>query len=156
MQNSTRTALANKVGNSLQRLDRSDLVVHEHHRDEHSLLVERVAERVEVDDPTGIHADVSEPEPLPLEAVARGEHCLVLDRGGHDPVAEALLARRSSGSLHGEVVGLGAAVGEDDLARLATEVGRHRLARLFERGLRCPGHGVDARGVPERLGEERP
>ena len=57
-----------------------DLVVDEHHRHDRGPLVERVGERVEVDDAAAVAGDPCDPEALALEPVARRRARLVLDR----------------------------------------------------------------------------
>ena len=59
------------------------------------------------------------------------------------------------GALEREVVGLGAARGDDDLARLRTEPVRQSLMGVIERGTGRATERVRRTGVPERLGQER-
>src|SRR5205807_2036034 len=61
---------------------------------------------------------------------------------------------RARGSAEREVVGLGAAAREDDLARLAPERPPDLRARLLERPRRLDAAPVEARGVPETLSQE--
>ena len=76
------------------------------------------SERVEVDDAVAAGtATRATRKPSALEAVARGEHALVLEGGGDDAVAGAGRTGRAGRALHREVVGLGAAGGEHDLGR---------------------------------------
>ena len=62
---------------------------------------------------------------------------------------------RAGRALHREVVGLGAAGGEHDLAGLGAEERRDLLPGLLERGLRRPGRRVAAARVAERAPQER-
>ena len=86
-----RRARAHQLGDRVERLDGADLVVHEHHRHDDGAVIERVAERVEVDDAVETGHDPSDPEALSLQTVARRQDGLVLERGRDDSVA---LARR--------------------------------------------------------------
>jgi hypothetical protein len=65
--------------------------------------------------------------------------------------------RRARGdALDGEVVGLGGAAGEDDIAKPAADKGRNLLARRLNGFCRLPSERVVFAGrVPEMLGEER-
>ena len=54
-----------------------------------------------------------------------------------------------------QVVGFGAAAGEDDLRRAASQQRRHRLARALHRRPRLLSVMMDGGGVPEVLAEVR-
>ena len=56
---------------------------------------------------------------------------VVLDGRGHDPVAACLA--RPGRTLEGQVVGLGAAGREDDLATVGVEAAGHALVGLVQR-----------------------
>jgi hypothetical protein len=142
VQHRARRALLDDVRDTIQRLDSADLVVDEHHRDDDGGLVEGVSERVEIDEAAPRRGNPVHPEPLVLEAVAGGEDRLVFESTGHDAVAEAGGSRRPTGSLDPEIVGLGAAGGEDHLTRLCAERPGHDLAGLLERRLRGSGGPV--------------
>ena len=124
-----------------------DLVVHEHHRDDRGPLVERVGQRVEVDDRRrGPTPTVHDPEALASEPGRGAEDGLVLDRGGDDAVSVA--AARARPGPRPSPPGCRASVppaGEDDLTRRAAEHRGDVLAGLLERGLGRPG---DARARP--------
>ena len=108
-------------------------------------------QRVEVDDAVTVDTDACHPKAISRQPIARRQHALVLEGRRHDPVALTGITRSAGGALHREVVGLGAAAGEDDLGRLGAEHGRDLLAGLLQRRLGGPGGGVRARRVPERL-----
>src|SRR5208337_655118 len=102
------------------RLYRAHLVVRPHHAD-HGHLVGSLRDR----GPQRVGADravVADHEPDGLGALGflqpayRVQDCVVLDRGGQDPPPGAIPARPVQ-ALHGEIVRLGPAAGEDDLAR---------------------------------------
>ena len=86
---------------------------------------------------SGIHPSVAvdrqldDLEPELLEVAQRVADGVVLDGGGHDPVAARLAGPR--GALEREVVRLGAAGREHDLARLGVQPRRDPLMRLVER-----------------------
>ena len=96
------------------RLDRADLVVGEHDRDEDRLVVERRLELVRVDPAVAVDRQLDDLEPELLEVAQRVADRVVLDRRGHDPVAARLAGPRRA--LEREVVRLRAARREDDLA----------------------------------------
>ena len=76
----------------------------------------RRAQLVEIDEAVGVDAEPRHAPALALEPLARVEHRLVLGRDGDDVIA-AVAAARAAHALEREVVGLGGAAGEDDLAR---------------------------------------
>ena len=124
------------------RLDRADLVVGEHDRDEDRLVVEGRLELVGIDPPIAVDRQLDDLEPELLEVAQRVADGVVLDRRGHDPVAARLA--RPGRALEREVVRLGPARGEDDLAALCVEARRDPLMGVIERG---------ARGATERWAE---
>ena len=77
-------------------------------------------------------------------------HGRVLHGGAQDHGLAPLLPGRLGRPEHGQVGGLGAAGGEDDLARIAAEEGGHLLARLLEQAPRPLGRRVAAGRVPEQ------
>ena len=99
------------------RLDRADLVVGEHDRDQDRLVVERRLELVGVDPAVAIDRQLDDLEAELLEVAEGVADGVMLDRRGHDPVAAALAG--PGRALEREVVRLGAAGREDDLASLA-------------------------------------
>ena len=78
---------------------------------------------------------------------------VVLDRRGHDPVAARLAG--PGRALEREVVRLGAAGREDDLAGLGVEARRDPLVGLVERGPGRPAERVRRARVAEGLGQVR-
>ena len=69
----------------------------------------------------------------------------MLDRGGDQPVA--LVAPRLERPAQREVVGLGAAAREDDLARLRLDGRRDLVARAVHGRTRGAALRIDARGI---------
>ena len=85
-----------------------------------------------------------------LEPVQRVEHRVVLDRGGQDAgPARVGGAARPVDALERQVVGLGAAGGEDDLARAAVEGLRDGLAGLLDDASGAPPGGVQRARVAD-------
>jgi len=135
------------------RLDRADLVVGEHDRDQDRLVVEGRLELVRVDPAVAIHRQLDDLEAELLEVAERVAHGVMLDRRGHDPVAAALAG--PGRPLDREVVRLGAAGREDDLAGFAVESGRDALVGIVEGRSRDAPVGVGRARVAERFGQER-
>ena len=135
VEHGTGCSLADDVGDGRQRLDRAGLVVDEHHRHERDVLVEGARQRVEVDDapPVDGHDATSGRR-------HRMEDGVVLDRAAHDRAAV-----RAEHAADGEVVGLGAAAREHDLAGLTADDCGELLTRAVERRSRADG---PARGRP--------
>ena len=135
------------------RLDRADLVVGEHDRDQDRPVGERGLELVGIDPAVAVDRQLDDLEPELLEVAQRVTDRVVLDRRGDDAVAAGLA--RPGGALEREVVGLGAARGEDDLARLGVQALGQSFVGLVERRARDAPVRVRRAGVPERLGQER-
>ena len=134
------------------RLDGADLVVGPHHGDERDgfrVAVQRRVERVEPD-----AAEAVDRQPLDLGALVAGqplqgvEHRVVLDAAGDDAAAPWIgLPAAPVEALDREVVGLGAAGGEDDLGGLGAECGGDLLARLLDEQPGGPARRVQRRRV---------
>ena len=125
----------------LERLNRADLVVGEHDRDEDRLVSDRALDVRRVDATVATDRQVRHAEAVLLEALARVENRLVLRDGGDDVVALVLV--ELGDALEREVVRLRRAGGEDDLllARGADQL-RDALARVVDRLLRGPSEDV--------------
>ena len=73
------------------------------------------------------------------------EHRMMLGRGGDQvPALRGATPRQPD---HREVVGFGAAPGEDDLVRLCVEQPREAVAGVVDRRPGLATSGVDARGI---------
>ena len=130
------------------------LVVDEHDRDDRRVVGERVGERVEVDDAVPRRGHPPHREPLALEAVGRGQHRLVLEPARDHAGPAARVPRGPRRPDDPQVVGLGAAPGEDDLPGGRPELSGDRLPGLLEGVLGDPGGRVGTGGVGEPVGEE--
>ena len=140
-------ALAAHRADRGDRLERADLVVRVHHRDERGVRVDRLADRVHGDDAVRIDADDPQPHRLvPLQIACGVDHRVVLDGRRHQTVT--LAATRLQHAAQREVVGLGPPAGEDDLRRVRTDRGGDLLARPVDGRSRRAPLRVDARGVP--------
>ena len=138
------------------RLDRPDLVVGVHDRDERG-----VGPGVAV--PQGVGIDDAAPsdrqerrgcQPRFASALTVLQDGLVLDRG-RDQMSAAGRLERFGGAAQREVVGLGAAAREDDLGRLGADERRDRRSGVIERRLGPLAEGVDADGLPNCVGRAR-
>ena len=117
----------------IQGLEGPDLVVHEDDRHEGDVVIERARQGIQIDDPSAIDGNDSPPEPG--DGVEDG---VVLDRAAHH---RAVASAEDPGDR--EVVGLGAAAREHELAGLAA----HDIGQLLAGGVeRGPGRGAPARG----------
>ena len=129
------------------RLDRADLVVREHDADQDRPVREGRLDLVRIDPAVPVHRHLDDLEAELLEVAQRVADGVVLDGGGDDAVAAGLAG--PGRALEGEVVRLGAAGGEHDLARLGAEICRDLLVGTVQ----CrPGNatvGVDGAWVPE-------
>ena len=143
----------------------ADLVVGPHHRDQGDGLrvaLDRLAQRVEVEAARPVDRQQLDGRALLLaEPEQRVEHGVVLDGAGQDPHPSLVgVAPRPVEALERQVVGLGAAGGEDDLARAGSSApgrsspgtpprpgGRAARRRAATRGCRSPRA---ARSSPRR------
>jgi hypothetical protein len=151
-------ALRTDLADGGQGLERADLAVRGHHRDQDRALADGVGDAVRVDEAPTVYRQHGRGEALPLEGGAGIEHGGML--GCHrDDVGAATCAGapRSQRTLQGEVVALGGPAREDDLAGiLGADRRRHALAGRLDRPLSAPTVAMRSTGrVPEVLGEER-
>ena len=135
-------------------LHRADLVVGEHHRDEAGVGADRGLHVLETDHAVGVHVEQRDLKALLLQLGERVQHGVMLELCG-DQVLFALARAGAGGRDDGLVVGLAAAGGEVDLARLGVEAFRDGLARLGDRLLRSLAEGVEAGGVAVVLEQVR-
>ena len=148
------TVAADLFGDLGDRLDRAHLVVGEHDRDQDRAVGDRRVQLVRVNPPVAIHRQLDDLEPELLEIAQRMPDGVVLDRRGHDPMTTALA--RPCRALEGEVVRLGPAGCEDDLAGLGIQARGDSLVRIVERGARGTAERVGGARVAERFRQERP
>ncbi len=112
------------------RLDRADLVVAEHDRDQHRAIGQRLVDVGRVHAPVPINGHLDDLEPELLEMRQRVTDGMMLDRRGDDPVSPG--PPRPRCSLEREVDRLGSAAREHDLAGFAADGRREARVRLVE------------------------
>ncbi len=144
--------LAGDRGQLGNRLDRADLVVGPHDRDQRERVgVARhdVAQRVGRDAAVGVDRQGDDLGALVLGQPVDGvQHGMVLDSADDDPApARVGVAAGPEDALDREVVGLGAAGGEDDLRRARAEGRGQLLAGLLDPPTRGAAGPVQRRGV---------
>ena len=134
-------------------LHRADLVVGRHHRHHrHPPGIGGQDGRGIVDQHAALGIDRQPHHALPViggrDGLGGVEHRVVLHRR-HDHGVPRRVLRVSSGmdAAHGQVVGHGAAGGEDDVTGVAGQFGGQRLAGLLQYPARGPAGGVQAGGV---------
>ncbi len=137
------------------RVERADLVVRGHDRDEDRAVGQRGLDRLGRDQAGRVgRQDGHIPAVLAGEPFQGVEHGLVLDRRRDDVVPLPL--QGGQGPFQGEVVRLGRARGEDDLLGLRPDQPGHLLARRIDGLGGLPAEAVgDAGGVAVALGEDR-
>ena len=148
-----RVAGADGAGDRGDVLDGADLVVGEHHGHQDRVGPDRGSHLGGIDPAAAIAADHGQLGPAgPGERVRGGQDRLVLDRADHQ-VAAPLRTPSLQHPAEGQVVGLGAARGEGDLAgRAAGGVG-HPVPGLVHGGAGLPAVPVDRRRVAEPVPE---
>ena len=134
------------------RLDRADLVVGVHHRDDGGLARDRRGQRRRGDDAGGVDRQQRGGPPAAGECLDRVQHRLVLDAGRDDVAARRRRGGRLDrfgGAAQRQVVRLGAAAGEHDLGRLAADQLGDGGSRLVEQRLRPLPEVMNARWIAE-------
>ncbi len=138
-----------------ERLERADLAVRRSDGDEHGARLDRLRDVGGIDAPLAVDRQQREARAAARERARGVEHRGVLG-GDADEVVARLRVRRER-ALEREVVALGGAAREDDLARVArAERLGDPLARELDCGLGAPAVAVRAtRGVAEVLAPVR-
>ena len=142
---------ADDLHDVVDRLERADLVVREHHRHERRALRDRAVDVGRVDAAVAVHGHLHDLEPEVLQVGERVTDRVVLHRGRDDPVATRLAG--PGGALEREVVGLGATAREHELARLGADGPAKPLVRVVERLTCRPPERVARRRVAEHAPE---
>ena len=132
------------------RLNRADLVVCIHDRDERGLLGDRGLELLGHDDAVLMHVEIGDREALLFKRRAGVQHGVVLELA-RDDVCLAFRFQFVGGALYGPVVALAAARGEIDLARVGAEAAGYLFARFLKRLFRSVADRVKARWVAVEL-----
>ena len=134
------------------RLDRADLVVREHHRHEDRAVGDRPLDLLGVHAAVAVDRDLHDLEAELLQVLERVADRVVLDGRRHDAVS----ARPAGpgGTLQREVVGLGAAAGEHDLAGIRADRPREPLVGIVERLPGDAAERVRGRRIAEGAAEE--
>ncbi len=145
--------LVREAGDLREVLDRPDLVVGVHDRDEDRLGRQRLRDVARVDAPRPVHRDAGDPEALLLEDGARLEDGRVLDGRGDD--VAPLRPEEARDAVEDGVVPLRPPAREDDLLGPRAEERGDLAPRGFDGGARLRAAGVAARGVPEVRREVR-
>jgi len=128
--------------NLLERLHDADLVVDGHDGDEPGVWADGVLELREVDQAVAAHGEVGDLESFLLQVAAGVEDALVLGLRGDD--VAAAVAVEAHDALDGDVVALGGAGGEEDLARVGADEGGDAGARGLDGGVGLPAVEVGA------------
>ena len=134
-------------------LDRPDLVVGQHHRDERGSLVQGRLQLVRIHPAAAVHRDLHHLEAELLQVTHGVSDGVVLHGARHETVAVRLAGPRRA--LDGQVVRLRAAGRDHHLASRPTERDREALVGLVERVARNPSEGVGRGGIPERAAQVR-
>ena len=136
------------------RLERAEFVVGGHDRDERRVGAQGAFDGAQGHLPGGIHRQVGDREPLvPLQILKTLQHRVVLDGRGDQVVA--LGAQMPGGAEDREVVALGAAAGENHLARLGPEHGGDPVPGVVQQRPRPSADLVNARRVAPDFPQKR-
>ena len=147
-----RAVLVRDRGKIRYRLNRADLVVRVHHRDDRGRRRDGRRQRCRRDDAAGVDGQQRRRPAALHEGLDRIEHRLVLDARRNNVTATGGLERVGR-AAKGKVVGLRAAACEHDVPRLGANQRRHRAACVVEESLGALAEMMDARGVPELIGQ---
>src|SRR5208282_3514810 len=135
--------LFRELADFANRMNRADLVVRVHDRDQHGLVGNRPADRIRIDHSVLVDRQIGDRRlALALQRSAAIEHSLVLGHAGDDVVALFLV--ELDDALDRQVVGLGRAAGENDFLRLGVDNRRDLIARLVDSFFGFPSKAVVA------------
>ncbi len=137
------------VGNRRERRDRldgADFIVRVHHGDERCVAGYGVAEAIDRNNPCVVDREERRAPAAPGERLEGIEDRLVLDAAG-DEMTPSRPFESLGGAADREVVGFGAAAGEDDLRRIAAHERRNRRPRLVQQRFGLLAEVMHARRV---------
>ena len=143
-------------GNFRNRVERADLVVGRHDRDQCRLRADGLFDRFRRD-----HAVLVQLQPINLEAIiflelsSRFADGVVLGPGSDDPVRAGAGSPGHGRAADGKVIRFGSAGGKNDLIRTTVQSRRDRLTGGFNSRLGALSVAVDGGRVPELFGEIR-
>ena len=132
----------------LDRLNGADLVVGEHDGHEAGIIADGLRDLLRRDKSVRVHVQKRYLKALFFQPLQGMQDGVMLKRGGND-VLFALARAEIGGGGNGLIVGLAAAGGEIDLARLGAEAGGHIGPRRLQHLLGLLADGVEARRVAE-------
>ena len=141
--------LGSDLANFLDRLHHSGFVVGGHDRDQLCIGPQGSLHVGGVDQATAIHRNRSDLNATLLQVLAGIHHRVMLDGRGDDVIAGLHEARDR------EIVSLGAAAGEDDFRRAASQQLGNTLPRTLDGSARLLSMVVNGRGIAEVLAEVR-
>src|SRR5579862_4893191 len=114
------------LANFLHWLQHPCFVVGDHDRNQFCVRSQRTAHIIRINQPKPVHGHIRHLAPSLLEMLARVQYGVMLD-GRSDDVIAGLHQSRDR-----QIVGFGAAAGEDDFRRAAAEQRSNRLPRLLD------------------------
>src|SRR5271155_1773174 len=110
-------------------MDRSNLIVSVHDRDQDSLVRNRLAHVVWVNHPVLVYLEISDRRlALALQRAATIEDCLMLSDAGDNVIALVLVEVEHA--LDGEIIGFGRTAGKDDLLGFGVDQVCNLITRL--------------------------
>ena len=142
--------LAAECADGPDGLDGADLVVGEHDGHERRVLPDGRSHVLDADDAVFVHIQQRHVKAFPAELIECMQHRMVLKLGGYQMLS-SLTGAVSGGGDDGLIVGLAAAGGEHDLARVGSAdqlrdlgaAGEQMLGRLLPEGIERAGIAVD-------------
>ena len=139
----------------LDRVDRADLVVGQHDRNQDGFVRDRVPHVVRADHAALVHREIGDLEALPgLQGLGGIQHSPVLGRVRDDMVS--LFVIHLHDALERQIVRFRGPAGEHDFFGVGMDEARDLLPRLLDGFLAFPAKGVVPAGpVTEFLGEIR-
>ena len=134
----------------LDRLDGADLIVGEHDGHEAGVVTDGVRDLLGRDKAVCVHVQQRHLKALFFQPFQGMQDGMMLKCGGNN-VLFALARAEIGGGGNSLIVGLAAAGGKIDFARLRAEAGGHIGTRRLEHFLGLLADGVEARRVAERV-----
>ena len=129
-----RSQLVHQFRDLRDRLDRSDLVINIHDRDQDRIRPQRLPQSLQIDDAAAVDRDSRHFVPFLLKGLHRLRDRVMLERRRHD--VTSLVPQRAHRGADRGVVRFRTAGGKYDLPRLALQCSRDLLPRLLHETFR--------------------
>lgn len=151
------TALSANGAQLRYGLAHAGFVVRAHHGNERRLRRQRILQTCRIEPPVRIHGQHRDRKTFAhREPLKRVQHRMMFGRASDDVFPTPIRRTSPSEAEDCEIVGLGAAAGENDLVRLCAQESGELIAGIVNRRASPASSGVDGRRVSMKLVQKRP